>query len=274
MYRLIAFDMDGTLLNSYKQISIENKKAITKAAGEGKVVVLNTGRCLAELDEYLLEIPEVRYLNCASGALVYDLKERKIIYSKLLDILTVKKLLDFAILEKAMPQIMLEKSIVQEDNLKEMELYGMAEYKTLFGRITEKWKDIVQEYERNAFEAAKVNIYHRNPESRRNTKDRIIKSGVDVTMVQAEHTGLEISARGVNKGSGLEKLCQYIGMSISQCIVVGDADNDVEALRKAGFAIAMGNANATVKRIADVVVADCDRDGCAEAIGKYLLDIC
>lgn len=54
---------------------------------------------------------------------------------------------------------------------------------------------------------------------------------------------------------------------------MGDEDNDVEALKKAGFAVAMGNANAAVKEIADVMVADCDRDGCAEAVEKYLLGI-
>lgn len=93
-------------------------------------------------------------------------------------------------------------------------------------------------------------------------------------MIQSERTGLEISARGVNKGSGLERLCLHIGVPINECIVVGDADNDVEALKKAGLAVAMGNANSNVKKIADVVVADCDRNGCAEVIEKYLLDVC
>ena len=90
MYQLIAFDMDGTLLGSDKQISPGNRRAITAAARAGKTVILNTGRCLSELEEYLGLIPEVRYLNCASGALVYDLKEKRTLYSSLLSVETAQ----------------------------------------------------------------------------------------------------------------------------------------------------------------------------------------
>ena len=86
MYQLIAFDMDGTLLGSDKQISPGNRRAIAAAARAGKTVILNTGRCRSELEEYLGLIPEVRYLNCASGALVYDLKEKRTLYSSLLSV--------------------------------------------------------------------------------------------------------------------------------------------------------------------------------------------
>ena len=67
------------------------------------------------------------------------------------------------------------------------------------------------------------------------------------------------------------QLCEYLGIPVEETIAVGDADNDIEVLKTAGLAIAMGNAAEHVKAIADVMVADCDHDGCAEAIGKYLL---
>ena len=125
MYQLIAFDMDGTLLGSDKQISPGNRRAITAAARAGKTVILNTGRCLSELEEYLGLIPEVRYLNCASGALVYDLKEKRTLYSSLLSVETVKQLLKLAALEQAMPHILLEQCIVQKSHCEQMERFGM-----------------------------------------------------------------------------------------------------------------------------------------------------
>lgn len=67
-YKLIAFDMDGTLLNFNKQISKETQEAVA----HNKIVILNTGRNLAELKEFYDILPGVRYLNCISGALVYD----------------------------------------------------------------------------------------------------------------------------------------------------------------------------------------------------------
>ena len=66
-------------------------------------------------------------------------------------------------------------------------------------------------------------------------------------------------------------LCACLNLPMEQTIVVGDADNDLEALKKAGLAVAMANAVEAVKAVADVVVAHCDHDGCAEAVERYLL---
>ncbi len=71
-YQLIAFDMDGTLLDSNKKILSSSLTAISDAVKAGKNVILSTGRCLPELREYLPQLSEVRYLNCVSGALVLD----------------------------------------------------------------------------------------------------------------------------------------------------------------------------------------------------------
>ena len=91
-------------------------------------------------------------------------------------------------------------------------------------------------------------------------------------LANAEQASLEISAVGVTKGTGLKKLCEHLGISLEETIAVGDADNDIDVLKTAGLSVAMGNANDTVKSICDVVVSDCDHDGCAEVIEKYLLN--
>ena len=134
-----------------------------------------------------------------------------------------------------------------------------------------KWEDIGRMYGENPFPAAKVNIYHKNSQSRDRTEERIRASGLEVAMARAETTSLELSAPGCDKGVGLEKLCACLNLPMEQTIVVGDADNDLEALKKAGLAVAMANAGEAIKAVADVVVADCDHDGCAEAVERYLL---
>ena len=83
-YQLIAFDMDGTLLNSDKQISPETLNAIKRADNAGKTVILCTGRNLAELNAFTKIIPGLRYLDCVSGACVYDLQEKKTLIPRLL----------------------------------------------------------------------------------------------------------------------------------------------------------------------------------------------
>ena len=90
-------------------------------------------------------------------------------------------------------------------------------------------------------------------------------------MVDAENSSLEITAKGVDKGVGLTMLCEALQIPIAATIAVGDADNDIRVLETAGLAVAMGNAADHIKAISDVTVADCEHDGCAEAIYQYLL---
>ena len=82
---------------------------------------------------------------------------------------------------------------------------------------------------------------------------------------------MRLRLKELTRQAGLLALCRHLDISPEETIVVGDADNDKEILQTAGLAIAMGNAADHIKALADVVVADCDHDGCAEAIEKYLL---
>lgn len=269
-YKLIAFDMDGTLLNSQKKITDKTCEAIQKAIDAGIVVILNTGRCVAELEEYMDVLKNIQYINSTSGALVYDRKSDKDIYSSALDVDTVKAILDIVSSKDVMIDFLTRESIVQRDKIEKMEQYRMEVYRDMFERVTVKWEDICGQYLEKPFPVSKLNIYHTSEEARNYTRQRIEELQLGVEMVNAETTSLEISAKGIDKGIGLEKLCQYLNISLSQTIVVGDADNDIGAMKKAGLAVAMGNANERIKELADVMVADNDHDGCREVIEKYI----
>lgn len=270
-YQLIALDMDGTLLNSKKEISPGCREAIEKALAEGKEVVLSTGRCRPELTEFRELIPGLRYVNCTSGAMVYDFQEQRVIYSNTIDIPVVKEIFGLARKEEAMLHILDEKSIEQTNQLAHIDRYGMGVYKELHARVVEPHDDLYGFYMANPFPVEKINLYHQSMESRTRTKERIQALALPVEMVDAENSSLELTAIGVDKGVGLTKLCETLGIPVSASIAVGDADNDLSVLRAAGLAVAMGNALDSVKAISDVTVADCDHDGCAEAIYKYLL---
>ncbi|MDO4285767.1 MAG: Cof-type HAD-IIB family hydrolase [Eubacteriales bacterium] len=271
-FRLIAFDMDGTLLNSEKRISPVTREAIGRAAQAGKIVILCTGRGLTELTEFTRQLPELRYVNCASGALVYDVREEKRIYSQPLFPEAVLPILKIAEKEGAMPHFLAGRhSIVARADWEHMEDFQMAVYKPMFTRIAEKWEDFYAEYAETPFPVEKLNLYHETPLSRARTRQRILEAGYEVALVDSEQTSLEVSAHGVDKGVGLAALCEYLGIPLSQTIAVGDAMNDVGALKAAGLAVAMGNALEQIRELADVTVADCDHDGCAEAIERFLL---
>lgn len=268
-YKLIAFDMDGTLLNSEKKIKKESLLAIDKAFDAGKEVILCTGRCIAELNDYIEQIPKLRYIVGVSGALVYDVKEQNEIYTHSISIEQVHRILEVAKSVDAMPHILTHESIVSRYDFENMEHFDMKIYIPLFEQIAKKVENIFDYYEQHEMPVAKMNLYHATPEEREKSKEKLKE--MDLVLADAERTSLEISASETTKGMGLEQLCMYLGISMDEVIAVGDADNDIDVLSKAGMSIAMGNANEKVKSICDVVVSDCDSDGCVEAIEKYLL---
>lgn len=268
-YKVIAFDMDGTLLNSRKQISEHTLEAINRAFDAGKEVILSTGRCVAELREYFKRIPRLRYVVCSSGAILYDVKEEKILYSNSISIELAEKILAESKKEDLMVHLLAIESIVQKKDIPQMERFGMGAYRPMYEKVTTQVDDIYEYYKEHPFEVPKLNLYHATTEGREKTRKRL--AGLDLVLADAEKTALECSATGVTKGTGLLRLCEHLGVEPEETIAVGDADNDLNILETAGLAIAVGNANEHVKAVAAVVVNDCDHDGCAKAIDKYLL---
>ena len=88
----------------------------------------------------------------------------------------------------------------------------------------------------------------------------------------AESIGLsmELSPAGVDKGRGLRALCRALNVDIARTLAVADGGNDLELMRAAGLAVAMGNAIPAVRALAGDVTDDCDHDGAAHAIEKYM----
>ena len=270
-YELIAFDMDGTLLNSKKEIDESSLDAIKYATEKGKIVILSTGRCPSQLQMYVNDIPNLRYLNCLSGAIVYDLKEQKYIYTKTMPFETVKTLMEITKGHDVMIELLYKETFVQKNQCNIIEEYGMGVYKEQYQKWAMKMDNLVEDFLKAPFEVGKVNFYTRTPEERDIVFKKIIDANLEVETAYAETTSIEISSKNTDKSVGLEKLCEYLNIPIEKTIAVGDADNDIGIFKKAGLKIAMGNANKNIKALADVIVKDCNNGGCSQAIYDYLL---
>lgn len=269
-YELIALDMDGTVMNSDKAVSKRTAAAIRQAMDAGKYVVLSTGRCLGELEQFLPLFPGLRYLISESGACVYDLAEHKNLASFTLPSELAEMAIRMGKERNAMMQICIDgASWVSLERPEDMALYHLGDYVENFRRGVRFDPGIVERCLQEHLPIRKVNLFFDKMEDREWAWKILERHGLEL----ATSIGIvvEISRKGVNKGVGLQKLCAHLGISEASCIAVGDSTNDIAILREAGLAAAMGNSVPEVLEIADVVVADCDHDGVAEVIENYLL---
>lgn len=268
MYQLIAFDMDGTLLRSDHTIDPATLAALTRAEEAGKTVVLATGRSASELQDYLPDLPMVRYGVLASGGLLYDVVAGTILAKKALPDEVVATVRDLLNREDVFVVAMADgQGYVQSSQFERIAAFYMDQFSQLYLDTAVFVSDLNQLLAEKACE--KTNIYFRTPELREAYANQLASSAI--TLVKAERTGLELTAQGADKGAGLKLLCQRLGFAMAEVIGVGDSDNDRTMLQEVGLGLAMGNAKPSIKALADHVVATNDEGGCVDAIERYLL---
>ena len=269
MTRIIALDIDGTLLNSQKQVTPDAKAAIRQAVERGVTVAFCTGRAVSELEELSALLPEIRYAVFSSGGGLYDLKEKRIISLHAIPRAQAEEIMAAARTKDLMPQLVIgERDVIQASHMENLERYHMEIYRPLYEKAMTLTPDIYAYFDACREDILKINLYHADPAERVRTREQL--AHLQMEKAYSEVSSLECSAWGVNKGSGLMRLCDHLGIPREASAAVGDAENDIPTLRAAGIGIAMGNANDLVKRAADHVVADMDHGGCAEAI-RFIL---
>ena len=163
-YRIIALDMDGTLLTSDKTIAPDTVRDIRAASERGIHVVYCTGRAVPELKLYFDMVPMMRYAVCSTGALVYDRVEKHCIDRRPVKSELAAALAETAKRYRAMPHILTDDEIiVAADDVTHMKDFHAGIYQPMFERITRKVADMAEEA-RHLTSIGKVNIYFRSSE--------------------------------------------------------------------------------------------------------------
>lgn len=269
-YQLIALDMDGTLLSSDKRVLPSSQQAMAEAAAAGKTVAIASGRSPVMIELDRASLGAVRYAICCNGTVLYDLAERRVLSTRTLPHETILAAVRALGDDEAMIDIFQGGGFFcQASDLEHMDHYHMGLYQGMYRATAWQVSDIRTMLLDPAANYQKVIFHLTSPE----TRERVVAqmAGVPVEMARSETTSLEFSPQGVTKASGLMELADMLGIPHAATIAVGDAENDLDMLRAAGLGVAMGNANEGARRVADVVVADNDHDGVAEAIRHYLL---
>ena len=270
-YALVALDMDGTLLNTDHETTPYTREVLERAARAGRIVALSTGRCLTELTRHLHDIPGIGYVIGESGAWIYDVHREETIREMSMDDDEVDFIFENVKDLDAISQVFIDhQSLIECDCDEDLKHYHVYEFAGAFNTGSTYVHEMYPLCRAARGRVEKVNLYFSSDANRRRFEERM--AGRPVAMTASIGIGCEISPPNVDKGKGLQFLCEHLGIPLSRAMAVGDGGNDLEIMAAAGFSVAMGNAIEAVRALADAVTEDCDHDGAARAIERYMLN--
>lgn len=274
--KLIALDMDGTvLLNDHKSITERTRKAIRQAASQNILVVPTSGRIISALPKAVTSLPDIHFAITSNGSLAYRSSGRKVVYANGIPPESAVSLL------KQLPRnLWVEiwsrgKIYIEHEKISRRSDYTLNPFHARVVRqIGAESRNFLEEIKRPCALIEKINLPVMPDDLKRKLWSEF-SARPEFSLVDTEH-GFEIMNAGVSKASGLLGLCRYLrqkGIEIQRenIMAVGDSDNDIEMLRFSGLGIAMGNADERIKQAAQAVTSSNVEDGAALAIEKYAL---
>lgn len=285
MYKLITIDIDGTLLNSYGEVTEKNKKAIKMALNKKIEVVIASGRMPKAILPIANEINANRYIISGNGAAIYDVEKDETIYNNYMSKKKVLEIID--ICEKnSMFYNVYTNNVILTKSLNYNILYYHAENKKnpenkkIKINILSNIYDYIESYEGNDF--LKITICDSNKTIFKSIMNRL-KEIKNVDVLEVSHMSrkfikygseeieisyfyTEVTNENVNKWTAIEELIKILNIKKEEVISIGDNINDKEMVLNAGLGIVTGNSSPEMKKIANQVVSTNDESGVAEAI--------
>lgn len=267
MYKLIALDMDGTLLNEDKQVSEKNKESIKKAKELGAYVVLASGRPIDGLTSFLEELNllgEDDYVLSYNGCLVQKTKSREVVCDvtiKGIDLKYLKKLADEAGVN--IHAFSKEKGLItpKENTYTTYEANqnGIEYYINDFSDVSddEEIIKVMMIDEPEILEAGMKKLPNEIYEK--------------YSVAKSTPFFLEFFNKEANKGSAVKLLAEHLGIKREEVITVGDEMNDFQMIEYAGLGVAMGNACDKIKEISNYITDSNNEDGVSKVIEKFIV---
>jgi hypothetical protein len=268
-FQLAVIDVDGTLINKQGKISAADKEAIGKARDKGILVALSTGRVVPACMYLLEELGLDGFHIFCDGALVYNPATAQTCYSQPLCQGPLLSAIEF----------------VREHNIY-LELYTILDYYVEYENWSAKMHREFFRISPTVTDFKKVALTQDVQKIELMVHDQTERRGAELFMSHFEddfHFSIarapaypevefvNIVSPGISKGRALEKMAAQMGISLRNVIAFGDGSNDLPLFRAAGFGVAMGNARAELKEIADYVTLDVEESGLAAAFNKFLI---
>ena len=292
MYKLVAIDLDGTMLDSYGMVTEETKKTIKKVEEQGVNVIIASGRPIDSIKSIANEIDSKKYFISGNGAIIYDMEKEEIIYEKCMPKEKVLEIIKICEENSIAYNVYTEKEILatalkynvlyyNKENLKKEEskktkitiVKDMYEYvknkeDTNFLKITvcDETKSVFNSIIRKFKEIKDIEVLDVSHMSR-----KTIRQGTEDFSIEYYYT--EISRANVDKSYAIEYLMENLNLKREEIMAIGDNINDKMMIENAGLGIAMEQSTPVIKIIADDVAPSNNDDGVAKILQKYYRNI-
>ncbi|HJB25693.1 MAG TPA: Cof-type HAD-IIB family hydrolase [Firmicutes bacterium] len=272
MVKLIALDLDDTVLTSDRTVLSSTILAVQKAAAEGIHVVVSTGRNYSNAKEIIDKLGVCEVVSVCNGALVLDLNTKRIIYRNSIRKQDMQAILPFLETPELFFQLYIGSENYRDRRLDKL-YHQYFPKRSDSDRIAHIVPDI-REFLWNSppgTDTAVDKIFAYCPDTQRLAQVRAqISQRKTVHLTSSNIKNFEVTNQGITKAVGLQQLCSYLGVDKKDTLAIGDSENDLDMLRFAGISVAMGNATQTVKACADYITDSNDQDGIAHALQHFL----
>lgn len=273
--KLIAFDLDGTLLDHEKRIPPENLRALARAAERGVQIVPATGRILRGVPKELKALPFIRYYILSNGATVYDTQEKKILYRGDIPLALSLRVMDYL---DTLPVIydcyQNDVGWISQAAYEQVPVYFAREpeIRKLVDKLRIRVPDLKETLREHGEPLQKIQFYFKPEDNalRLHTLAHFSELFPEICATTSVSNNVELNSVHAGKGNGLIALCAALGLDPGDCMSFGDGTNDISMLRAAGRGVAMANAGEAVKAAADAVCESNVACGVAKEIARIL----
>lgn len=267
-YKIIASDLDETLLGADQRVSEENWAAIRTLCSRGVEFVPATGRAFDEIPREIKESEWIRYYIVSDGTQIYDKKEGRT-WEFAMDRATAKQVLDLVYRYPVLLTVHADTASYVEQathNTESYKEFSMSDYWIDFLFLREKVMKGLKEFAYGQESLLSTVVFFKHMEDFHKARAALLQMP-EIQLAQTAPNNLEIFSKKAGKGNALLLLASLLGVSPEETMALGDSTNDSTMIRAAGLGLAMANAVPELKAVADGVICHYEEDGI-----RYVLD--